>query len=57
MAAHYHNRPVTLLDLPREIIRTIAGCIYDPLEITQQDRLSECPKHQSITFGSEQLVK
>lgn len=30
-----------LLDLPREIIRTICQHIYDPLELTQQDRLSE----------------
>ena len=30
-----------LLDLPREVIRNIALHIYDPLELTQQDRLSE----------------
>ncbi|KAL1412617.1 hypothetical protein Q8F55_000364 [Vanrija albida] len=30
----------TLLDLPREVIRAIAVHIYDPLELTQQDRLT-----------------
>jgi hypothetical protein len=30
-----------LLDLPREVIRNIALHIYDPLELTQQDRLSK----------------
>jgi hypothetical protein len=32
----------TLLDLPREVIRNIALHIYDPLELSQQDRLSTC---------------
>lgn len=31
----------SLLDLPREVIRAIALDIYDPLELTQQDRLSK----------------
>lgn len=35
------SRRPGLLDLPREVLRTIALHIYDPLELTQQDRLSE----------------
>ncbi|WVR04236.1 hypothetical protein IAU60_001236 [Kwoniella sp. DSM 27419] len=31
---------ITINDLPREVIRLIALRIYDPLEITQQDRLT-----------------
>lgn len=34
----------TLLDLPREVVRNIALHIYDPLELSQQDRLSACAK-------------
>ena len=30
-----------LLHFPREVIRNIALHIYDPLDLTQQDRLSE----------------
>lgn len=29
-----------LLDLPREVIRNICLQIYDPLDLSQQDRLS-----------------
>jgi hypothetical protein len=35
-AAHFR-----LLDLPREIIRLVCIHLYDPLELSQQDRLSE----------------
>ena len=38
---HRRMPPRSLLDLPREVIRNIALHIYDPLELTQQDRLSE----------------
>lgn len=31
----------TLEDLPSEVLRNIALFIYDPLDLTQQDRLSE----------------
>ncbi|WWC58935.1 uncharacterized protein I303_101480 [Kwoniella dejecticola CBS 10117] len=37
----YPNPPrLTITDLPREVIRLIALKIYDPLELTQQDRLT-----------------
>ncbi|WVW79020.1 hypothetical protein I302_100983 [Kwoniella bestiolae CBS 10118] len=35
----YHSR-LSITDLPREVIRLIALKIYDPLELTQQDRLT-----------------
>lgn len=34
---------VGLLSLPREVLGLIAEHIYDPLILTQQDRLSEFP--------------
>jgi hypothetical protein len=34
------RRPRGLLDLPREVIRNIALHVYDPLVLSQQDRLS-----------------
>lgn len=43
MAGH-HASPAShfrLLDLPREIIRLVCIHLYDPLELSQQDRLSE----------------
>ena len=39
--------PRSLLDLPREVIRNIALHIYDPLELTQQDRLSESARRDT----------
>ncbi|WWC87408.1 uncharacterized protein L201_002297 [Kwoniella dendrophila CBS 6074] len=40
-SGHYHNPSrITITDLPREVIRLIALKIYDPLELTQQDRLT-----------------
>jgi len=33
-------RPRGLLDLPSEVLRLIAEQLYDPLVLTQQDRLS-----------------
>jgi hypothetical protein len=30
-----------LLDLPNEVLRLIAEQLYDPLVLTQQDRLSQ----------------
>lgn len=35
------SKSTGLLDLPREVLRLIAEHIYDPLVLTQQDRLSE----------------
>jgi hypothetical protein len=35
------RRTPSFNDFPREVVRTIATHIYDPLELTQQDRLSE----------------
>ncbi|KAL7423960.1 hypothetical protein Q5752_001545 [Cryptotrichosporon argae] len=32
--------PTTFADLPREVIRNIVNQLYDPLELTQQDRLT-----------------
>jgi hypothetical protein len=36
----YGIRPRGLLDLPNEVLRLIAEQLYDPLVLTQQDRLS-----------------
>lgn len=33
-------RPRGLLDLPSEVLRLVAEQLYDPLVLTQQDRLS-----------------
>lgn len=35
----------SLDSLPAEVIRSIALHIYDPLELTQQDRLSASPSY------------
>lgn len=35
----------TIHDLPGEVLRSIALSIYNPLELTQQDRLSESLPH------------
>jgi hypothetical protein len=39
----YGIRPRGLLDLPNEVLRLIAEQLYDPLVLTQQDRLSTLP--------------
>lgn len=42
---------MSLADLPCEIIRMIARTIYDPLKITQKDRLSESyALHSKLTL-------
>jgi len=38
-----NNNTVGLLSLPREVLGLIAEHIYDPLILTQQDRLSKYP--------------
>ncbi|WVF70389.1 hypothetical protein IAT40_005179 [Kwoniella sp. CBS 6097] len=40
VAPGYRRPGLTITDLPREVIRHIALEIYDPLEMTQQDRLT-----------------
>lgn len=34
------RRRIGLLDLPSEVLRLVAEQLYDPLVLTQQDRLS-----------------
>lgn len=40
-----------LLDLPREIIRLICLHVYDPLSLSQQDRLSTYMHPLSLSLG------
>jgi hypothetical protein len=44
------RRTVGLLDLPSEVLRLVAEQLYDPLVLTQQDRLSKFSYRHEIRF-------